>query len=280
MIPRLLATVLVSLVISAPLANAQSVAFFSNTTSSGDDTATFNRRMRGVEDPLIANVAAAERVGWNLYRFSAMEEVAHYILARDVGKDARQGITGTIVTTNDGPRVRFYAKDGADSYRPVADVTFAPGGLPTGQAVAADSTFTDDELALIKAREAVQSLQPTQCDDPVVTVSLLEPADKVAVYVLRDPRFSKRLPIGQHTRFEFDRSGNLLSQRDLARRCDMLFPDEREEVTTYRVSHTGDGAPTEIHVMLSLRYGKSLFIATLQNDLYWIVNNGTVTVDR
>jgi hypothetical protein len=268
--------------LGALAADAQNAAFLQRDTASGDAQAVFARRMHDAPADLQTQARQAEIVGWNLCRYDTLADVARTMIAHDVPAAERARVVDPIVVRDGGWRVRFYADAGAGQYAPVADVVFAAGAPPTVAFGDSLAPFTEAQLGLIRAREAVKRDHVPPCEDAysVVAMPAADDSGQVWVYQLRVPPFSARLPIGQHMRYTFDAAGtNLVQQRDYARRCNLLFTETRDHGEVYSYSATGESLPSEIHVFLSLRYGKPLFIATLSNNMYWHVTDGVVGVD-
>ena len=268
------------LVLLAAAAHAQT-AFYAAATPHGDDAATQARRLRNVDAASVQVARESESIGWNLYRYETSLAAAPYLFGKDVAAAERNGCAGSFVSRENGWRVRFYARDG-DGFRPLGDVLFADSSearVEYGQSL---RPFSTKELALIRAQEAVKAQGSTICDDPSPIIAM--PAligDAIWVYQLRAPHFNQRIPEGQHTRYVFSADGTQqTAKRDFARACVFRDSETRGNQEIVSLSHTLDSVPTEMHVYLTLRYRKPLFIATLQNNMYWVVSNGAIQVDR
>jgi hypothetical protein len=279
MIPRILpliacCTVFISTGVSAQL--------LSKNSSANDSVTDFNKRMPPKQTAMASTVRDAEVKGWNLYRYEVLADLAGYTLAAQTSPAMRESISGSIVVKGDQWRVRFYSKGQDGSFKPVADVVFESEDRQSVVTKGGLKTFSDAEIALIKATELVKTKE-APCDSVYKIVAF--PSDSgngISVYRLRDCMEANRLPDGQHIRYDVSADGSSISsQRDFARRCNVLptQPSTDGRGETINLTHPLDPQPTELHVYLSLRYGVSIYLATTQSNLYWQINRGIVTSD-
>ncbi|MFA5256700.1 MAG: hypothetical protein WC360_00995 [Opitutales bacterium] len=281
MTPRILPIFALLSIFSATGVQAQ---LLTKDTASGDNIIEFNKRMPRKPTSLNNVVREAEATGWNLYRYEALADAASFVLAENTQPAERSAITGSIVIPGEQWRVRFFSKDGADNYAPVADVLFDVDNGTTVVPAGAVAPFSAPELAMIKAQELVEGTQPLPCEDSEFkTIVLPAPSGSgFWVYRVRESMQDGRFPEGQHVRYEVSEDGSAITgQRELARRCNMPSINvQAAAVPDFNLSHTMDSQPTELHVYLTLRYNVNLYIATLPSNLYWHVLKGTVTIDQ
>ena len=278
---RRAAAALLLLLVMSSAALAQPSALLSTERAAGELPANGKlRRLNKVEAPLVQAVLDAEEIGWDLFRYELLHETAPFILGTVSGENPLEW-NGCIVSREHGWRVRFYSMRGTTP-QAVADVVFADGRDPAVERGQGLRPFSRKELALIRAREQVAETQSRICGDPATLIALPDRSGPgVCVYQLRAPAFSTRLPEGQHSRYAFDADGiGLLAARDFARSCSLRDSKERNKVQTYTLTHGGDPVPTELHIYLALRYKKPIFIATVDNNLFWLVDNGTVSIQH
>jgi len=280
MIPRIIPIITsISLLFTA----SASAQFLSRSTASGDNDVEFSKRMPRQQN-LNGNVRSAETTGWTIYRYETLADAASFALAQE--SPGRLDITGSVVVPGEQWRVRFYFKDDADKYFPVADVLFDDANGHTVVPGGAVAPLSAAELAMIKAGELVETTQALPCEDSEYkTVVIPSPSGdgSICVYRLRESMEAGRIPEGQHMRYNVSADGSTITaQREFARRCNMPsigLTDGSGNTPEFNLTHTMDSQPTEVHIYLSLRYDVSIYLATLPSNLYWRIIDGTAWVD-
>jgi hypothetical protein len=273
-------TVCISLLFCA----SASAQLISMTSAANDSLADFNTRMPTRQAALATSVREAETLGWNLYRYDTLADLAGYILAGQTASAQRAAIRGSIVVPGDTQwTVRFYTKTAAGEYAPVYDVLVDDMGRFSVVPGSAARAFSGSELALIRATELIQSSKPDPCDSVYRTVAIPAPAgNAILVYRLRDCLDANRLPEGQHVRYDVSTDGfSIVAERDFSRRCNLLATQVNPATGQENIdlSNTIDPQPTELHIYLSLHYGVNIYLATLKSNLYWHINRGIVRAD-
>jgi hypothetical protein len=277
---------IVSIVVSlsAILVSSASAQFLTRDTASGDAPQEFAKRMAIKNDAMSGLVRDAEKIGWDLYRYEVLSDLAGNVLAQQTTPDKRAGIAGAIVVKGEKEwRVRFYSITAKDVCKSVADVVFDSGMNPTVLTGKAVASFSPSEIAMVNARLVVETQKEDPCQSSYKTIVL--PAlsgGSIWVYQIRMNFDSSRVPEGQHIRYEVSADGTkILSQRDFSRRCNLLPIQKSAETgkNEIKLTNTMDFQPTEMYVYLSLRYDSSIFLATMQSNLYWEIKGGTVTPD-
>ena len=280
MIPRIVSIVASFSVLFFSCARGQ---LLTRDTASGDSQAQFRKRLQLRDDDMASKIFEAEKVGWNLYRYSILSDLAGFALAEQTQAEQRRIIVGEITVHNgDDWRVRFYGAGSDGSFVPVADVIFDADCNAKVETGASLLQFTPGELAMIKGRELVLAQKADPCESNYKVITIPSPAGgNVWVYQLRVSFDESHVPEGQHLRFEISPDGTqILSQREYSRRCNVLPIQKNDEGNNeIKLTNTMDSQPTEIYVYLSLRYDSGIFLATMQSNLYWMVKNGEVTQD-
>jgi hypothetical protein len=102
------------------------------------------------------------------------------------------------------------------------------------------------------------------------------PPDKIAVYVIGDPKSAEGVMIGRHYRVSISGDGrNAESVTVSSRDCSFVAPQDVGQGAKGIVTAAMDApAPTEIHVFLSLATGETLFVQTKAG--YWYVKDGKI----
>jgi hypothetical protein len=278
MTPRILPLVAALCLIPALSASAQ---FLNTDTATGNVGTDFGSKRNIPARPaeLLNAARDAEKAGWTLYRYETVADIAAADLVAGTTPAQRENIAGSIVIPGEQWRVRFYSRNG-NTFSPVADVlvdnklgnTIVPKG--------ATRSFSDAELALIKAQELVQA-EKAPCDGTYKTIAL-PGATGISVYRIRESFDKQRLPEGQHLRYTVSADGNSITETtELARRCNVLTTTVKPDTGTEGKDLTiaGIQAPGEIHVYLSLRYGVDLAVFTTSSNTFWSVKGGRISID-
>jgi len=279
---RIISTIIALSTIAFSAANAQLLA---RDTAAGDSQQEFAKRVSSVRnDAISTSVREAEKTGWNIYRYEVLSDLAGAFLAQQTPPDKRAGISGSIVVNGaKGWSVRFYSVAGKGMFKPVADVVFDEDmnpGLKTGTDLA---DFSPAELASIGAKVLIDTQKEDPCQGNYKMFAIpASSGDSIWVYQIRESFDETHFPEGQHIRYEISPDGSrILSQRDYSRRCNVLPVQKSSDNVSSEVklTNTIDQQPTEMLVYLSLRYNTSIFVATMQSNLYWQVKSGVVTPD-
>ena len=268
--------------VSMLFCSAAQAQFLSKETPAGDSILEFNKRMPRKNTEISNAVRSAETLGWNIFRYESLRDAASYALATEAGS---METSGAIVVPGEQWRVRFYKDEANGTISPVADVLFDNALNTTMVPQGATSPFSATEEAMIQAEKLVNMTQPMPCEGEYTTVVMPAPAGQSGfyVYVIRKSLDFKRLPEGQHLLVEVSEDGSsIVKTREFSSRCNMPsigIGSGAEARPQFRLSHSMDHQPTELHIYLSLRYNLELFIATMPSNLYWTINNGVVEVD-
>jgi hypothetical protein len=266
----------------ASTANAQ---FLAKDTAAGDSQQDFAKRLASIKnDALSSSVREAEKLGWNLYRYEVLGDLAGSVLAQQTPPAIRAAISGAVVVPNNaGWCVRFYSVSDKGVCKPVADVAFDGNQNPVVTTGKALTEFSARELSLIHAKLLVDSQKEDPCQGNYKMIALpAASGDGIWVYQIRQIFDETHFPEGQHIRYEISSDGTrILSQRDFSRRCNVLPVQNSADIvsTEIKLTNTMDPQPNELHIYLSLRYNAKIFLGTMQSNLYWWVKSGVVTPD-
>jgi hypothetical protein len=270
--------------LSLTLCGGASAQLLTKTSSANDDLTGFNKRIAIRNDAMSNLVREAERLGWSIYRNESLTDMAGYVLAGQTTLAQRSSIRDSIVVSANGQwRVRFYAMPSDGQFVPIADVVFENDG--SGSIVPYKSlvAFSNSELALIRATELVKDSQKDPCNADFKLIVIPAPSGNgFYAYQLRECFDSEHLPEGQHIRFEVSADGSkIVAQREFARRCNVLPVQNPTDsgLPEVKLTNTMDPQPTELHIYLSMRYGVHIFLASMQSNLYWQINDGVVKSD-
>ena len=274
----------IAALLSLTFCTGLSAQLLTSSSAANDDKTSFAKRVQLKDDAMGSLVREAEQLGWNIYRYETLSDLASYVLAGQTTAAQRATIADSIVLQGDGQwSVRYYSKSADDKFAPVADVIFE-NNAAAGRIAPANElkAFTNSDLALIRAKELVKT-QKDPCNSAFKVVVLPAPSGKdLYVYQLRECFDSQHIPEGQHIRYEVSADGTkIVAQREFAKRCNIL-PAQASAETKHeelKLTNTMDPQPTELHIYLSLRYGTDIFLATMQSNLYWQINGGVVRSD-
>jgi hypothetical protein len=280
MITLRIAPVVASL--SLLLAVGASAQFISKPTAASAATPDVAKRVNTNDANIVGNVREAEKIGWTLYRYETLTDLAGYVLAGQTTPAQRTMIAGSIVVPGERLwRVRYYGKTATGEVKPLWDVVFddtnASGIAPRDTV----RPFTEHELSLIRATELVEA-RKNPCDGTYKVLAMPAANGSLLVYQLRMSFDADRIPEGQHIRYEVSSDGtHINAQRELARRCNLLTAQTTSDSPHKRIdlTNSSDEQPTEIYVYLTLRYSIDFFMATTRSNLCWDVKNGVINTD-
>lgn len=258
--------------------------FLGSISASNDSSAEFARRIPAKSVPSATALRDAEAAAWNLYRYEALSDAASFIFASGSSPSDRAGITGSIVIPGDEWRVRFYAVDASGKPAAAGDVVFARNGttsvVPKDQA----QPLSEGETLLARAQELVLSTTAAPCDDLYKVVTLPTQPGAASVYRIRVALDGRHVPEGQHVRYDVSATSDGVSisnQYDFSRRCNILTKQTApgSKVEEIKVTYSQEPQPNEIYIYLSLRYAVSFYMLTSKSNIYWQIENGTVSID-
>ncbi len=238
------------------------------------------------EEPIVASseipvIERAELLGRQIYMQDLYAAQATALLLAH-GLDLIDiGTLGWITeSSRDGCAVTFVAGD-PEQWRSVCVVTFAESAEPN--IILVDRDLTETQSAMFNARQlALHSIEKS-CSDAYNTVVL--PRDDgpgwlgYALAATNDPNL---ILIGGHSRVTVSADGRtILERRSFTKDCMVLKtpqdvgPDV--DVAAYTVGHVLDNTPTEVHVFLSLLYGKPLYVVTADRR-FWYIEGGKIRI--
>jgi hypothetical protein len=261
--------------LSLLFAAGASAQFISKATAATGSTPEIAKRVNTNDTGIVSGVREAEWLGWNLYRYETLTDLAGYVLAGQTTPAQRTMIAGSIVVPGERLwRVRYYGKTATGEIKPLWDVVFDDNN-------ASGIAPRDTVRALIRASELV-SARKNPCEGLYKVVALPTTNGSILVYQLRMSFDADRVPEGQHIRYEVSSDGTRInSQRELSRRCNLLTAQTSGDNAHKRIdlTNSSDEQPTELYVYLTLRYGIDFFMATTKSNLCWDVKNGVITTD-
>lgn len=230
-------------------------------------------------------VAAAEQTGRLLQRLDraawiATDEFGADRHARKLRKSTRGWITEPVDT---GTLVSFF--DASDPPNKVYTVEVQSSGAIGNAGAASDASFTEEQLSLIRARQAAIKQTFLACSQDYNSV-VYRDGDSIRVYLMPGTRKPGIFPAGGHHLFVYDATGRTLqSQRDFTKSCIDLRgapPGEAVEkgdrIMGMMITHLLDPQPTEIHVFISLNSDSPLYVGTVENRYLWKVSRGTISL--
>lgn len=140
---------------------------------------------------------------------------------------------------------------------------------------------TDREERSLKARQLALSQNPLHCT-PTMNTAIIE-ADienqrEIRVYLL-SAWTNEVAPMGGHHRYSVSPEGNrVLKHFSQTRTCINLGNDDLKRSVALPVSDIQSDTPTDIHVFLSLQYGRPLYVFTQRNDRVWKVDGSRISL--
>lgn len=229
-------------------------------------------------------VTAAEQTGRLLQRLDRAAWIATDAFnadrqVRKLSKSVRGWITEPIET---GTRVSFF--DGSNPQHKLYTVDVQSSGVVANAGVATDARFSDEELALIRARQSAGKQSFLACSRDYNSV-VFPKGNAVYVYLMPGTKKQGVFPAGGHHLFVYDAAGRTLqSKRDFTRGCIDLqgVPDkplaDGDRLAGMMVTHLLDPQPTEIHVFISLNADSPLYVGTVENRYLWKVDQGKISL--
>lgn len=229
-------------------------------------------------------VAAAEQTGRLLQRLDRAAWIATDVFGEDrQASESRKSSHGWITESIDtGTRVSFF--DAKDPPGRTYAVDIQSTGVVANARVATDTRFTDEELSLIRARQAALGQKFLACS-PNYNSVVYRDGDAIRVYLMPGTSQQGVFPAGGHHLFVYDATGRTLrSQRDFTRACIDLqqSPDkpmaDGSRPAGMMITHLLDPVPTEIHVFISLNSDVPLYVGTIENRYLWKVEHGRISL--
>lgn len=139
----------------------------------------------------------------------------------------------------------------------------------------------DREKRSLKARQLALSQKPLTCT-PTVNTAIIE-ADienqrEIRVYLL-SAWTDEVAPMGGHHRFSVSPDGDqVLKHFSQTRSCINIGNDDLKRSVALPISDIQSTTPTEMHVFLSLQYGRPLYVFTQRNDRVWKVDGSRISL--
>lgn len=239
-------------------------------------------------EPLVASseipvIERAESLGAQLYAQDLYAAQATSLLLAH-GLDLIDiGTLGWITESRrDGCVVTFVAGD-PEQWRSVCVVTFVEDTEPN--IVLIDRDLSETQSAMFNARQLSLNSIEDSCSDAFNTVVL--PRDDgpgwlaYALAATSDPNL---ILVGGHSRVTVSVDGRtILERRRFTKDCMVLKKPEdvgpEGDIAAYTLGHVLDNTPTEIHVFLSLLYGKPLYVVTADRR-FWYIDGGKIRILR
>jgi hypothetical protein len=135
------------------------------------------------------------------------------------------------------------------------------------------------DIAMDRALAAADTAITDKCKVRYKTIVVAPPGlppDKIAVYVIGDPKSTEGVMLGRHYRVNVSGDGrNAESVTASSKDCSFAAPqDVGQGIKGVVIANMDAPAPTEIHVFLSLATGETLFVQTKAG--YWHVKDGKI----
>lgn len=238
-------------------------------------------RAQSPADEFRAEVEEAERLGRLLFEHDRAAAVATDAIVEKYGTkqgDARGWIEERV--GDDAFSVIFYRENG-ERFSPVFAASVAGGKVGAASVRRADDeTFSEDQLAKVRARERALKEPKSGCAKEYNTVVIPDDVIGFFVYVLAASRDPNAVVIGGHLRHDINPAGEtVVGFKKFTNTCIVLGkpPLKREEqVVALAVSQVLTRHPTEIHVMASLLHDLPLYVITGRDEI-WEVRNGDIS---
>lgn len=230
--------------------------------------------MASAEELLAASLAADR--GREIYDYDQAAWHTTDTMHEDIADLENSGIRDWVVTrASDGWLVTYW-KPQEDSYSAVYSALWTGKRVRNRTVLRGDATVLNPEqLAQIAATRAASQGDLTRCSDyPFNTVTIPGPgADSYFVYLLTPQTSTQSIPAGGHYRFTV-RGGEVVDQRKFTNSClEIGFapPDKDSKAVAMVVSHLLDPVPTEIHVFSMFAAGTPVYVATMPNNFFWLI---------
>ena len=198
-------------------------------------------------------------------------------LLEDIPDAAEAGIKGWIVVEGDrGLRV-IYWRPTETGFEAVYTAVYSRSEVVERTINTAEiASLSGEEIELIRALEAVDPSGLARCSSKPfnrVVMPTEKPEGGHYVYYLTPQEKSGSIPLGGHYRFEV-RDGKVVDQREFTKSCISLASansEEEEDVSALVIAHLLDPVPTEIHVFSVFAGGLPIYVSTVENDKFWVV---------
>ncbi|MEP7223253.1 MAG: hypothetical protein ABI673_11380 [Novosphingobium sp.] len=242
----------------------------------------------------LAGASVAEKTGAEMYAYDqaawhATDRVLDDAKAKGLSQEQLRdmGWQGYIIEPEaDGKLVAtFYGVKSASSFA-IARYVVSGNSVVNGGFVETPGEKPLSPLALRmiaarnKAIKAIADAKYGLCSGSPANSLVLPPRSDgtLPVYILTSTEDWNIYPAGGHFRFDFDKDGNLVSQRRFMNSC---FPIDLRPKDGIRpelmvLTHSLDGQPTEIHAFVSLNIPISLVVITVGNRSEWAISHGHI----
>ena len=238
------------------------------------------------EEPIVAPseipvIERAESLGRQIYTQDLYAAQATTLLLAHGLDPIEIGTLGWITESRrDGCAVTFVGGD-SEQWRSVCVVTFTEHAEPN--IILVDRDLAETQSAMFNARQLALGSIEKSCSDAYNTVVLPRDGEPgwlaYALAATSDPNL---ILVGGHYRVTVSADGRtVLERRSFTKDCMVLKrpqdmgPDV--DVAAYTLGHVLDDTPTEIHVFLSLLYGKPLYVVTADRR-FWYIEGGKIRI--
>lgn len=229
-------------------------------------------------------IRETETVGRELFAHETAQRAAAESARRVRGFRRDRAVAGVLSTrVDDRIEVEFVGPgdDGVPQarYRAIAD---SEGELLDGvERLATPEPLPADRARAFDARQRAASYPFERCGEDAAVIVLPDPGageGALRAYTLASAGRNAVAAGGNH-RMDVAADGSIVATRKFTNSCLQLGDDPRAVALT--LTHLLDPHPTEIHVLLGLRTGKSLYLLTTENRAMWAIEDGAVRwVDR
>jgi len=240
----------------------------------------------GVDIPLtaeeVSRIERTEDLGRRIYLHDVYAAQATALLLAHGVDLADVSARGWITEGREnGCTVTFVGGD-PEQWQSVCVVTFAERTEPN--IILVDRDLSETQAAMFNARQLALENVEKSCSDAYNTV-VIPRVDGPGwlAYALAATNDPNLIIVGGHYRVTASADGRtVLERRGFTKDCLVLSKRPKDlppgvEATAYTLGHILDDIPTEVHVFLSLLYGKPLYVMTADRRL-WSVEGGKITM--
>jgi hypothetical protein len=226
-----------------------------------------------------AAIGEAEAFGRLLFVHRAAQENAAARSVRGFRRDrAVVGVLSTAV--DDGIEVEFIGvdDDGAPQvrYRATTDAAGRVVGSP--QRLAPAQALAPDRVPAFQVQRRAAAYPFARCGEDAGVVVLPDPAageGALRAYVLAQAA-RNAIAAGGNFRMDVAADGGIAATRGFTNTCVQLQDDPRAAAMV--LTHLLDPQPTEIHVLVNLVAGRTLFLVTAENRKTWKIHDGAISL--
>ncbi|MBX3727341.1 MAG: hypothetical protein KF823_15650 [Xanthomonadales bacterium] len=226
-----------------------------------------------------AQIRQAEALGRQLHVLERAERVATAAVRQVRGfRRDRAGLVTLATPAGEGVEVDFAARDEDGQWLIRYRASVGPDGRVHGRAERLQEPvpMPAERVRIIEVRQRVLGYAFQRCSNDVSAIVVPgsdEARGLVHGYLLAASE-GNTFAVGGNFRMDVAADGSIRATRPFANSCLRLADDRRAVAVT--LSHLLDPHPTEIHVLISLRAGKPLFVATAENRILWRVDGGSI----